>query len=263
MSRKNETQILSSVKNAMQILKSFSASGSSQGVTELSRKFGLAKSTVSRILATLEEEGFVSKNEENQKYSLGLTVLTLGGIVTNNLDIHKQGGPVLSKLVYETGETSHIAILDNLDAIYIGKEECNHPVRILTHVGRRNPSYATSSGKVLLAFSDKSIVYKVIENRLNPYTKNTITDSDLFLQTLNEIYRDGYAVSKEEYREGIVSVAAPIKNYKGKVVSAVNIVGPSQRMGRGALSSSIKKVIKAGEEISERLGYDKRFLNLH
>src|SRR4051794_39067471 len=122
---KGGPQILSSVRNALRILKSFSTFEPTKRVSELAESLGLAKSTVSRLLATLASEGFVIKDENTNAYRLGLSVLTLGGIITNDLEIHKEAAPVLYKLVNDTGETAHLAILDGLDTIYIHKEECN------------------------------------------------------------------------------------------------------------------------------------------
>ncbi|MFG6150274.1 IclR family transcriptional regulator [Halobacillus sp. B23F22_1] len=257
--KKNQPQTLSSVRNALLILKSFSTFEPTKKVSELAESLGLAKSTVSRLLSTLASEGFVIKDPKTNAYRLGLPVLTLGGIVTNNLEIHKESAPVLSKLVNDTGETAHVAIMDGLDTIYIHKEECHHPVRILTHVGRRNPSYCTSSGKVLLAFSEKHIVEEVINKGLVSYTENSITDPDQLRQELHMIREKGYAISTEELTEGTKSVAAPIRDYKGKVVSAITVVGPVQRLKNNKIPDVAKKVIEAGKEASERMGYDERY----
>ncbi|WP_067726833.1 IclR family transcriptional regulator [Oceanobacillus damuensis] len=257
--KKSEPQTLSSVKNALRILKSYSTFEPAKKVSELAESLGLAKSTVSRLMATLASEGFVIKDPKTNAYRLGISVLTLGGIVTNNLEIHKEAAPVLYKLVNDTGETAHLAIMDGLDTIYIHKEECQHPVRILTHVGRRNPSYCTSSGKVLLAFSEEHIVEDVIQNGLIPYTENTITDPKRLWEELSIIREQGYADSTEELTEGTKSVAAPIRDYTGKVVSAVNVVGPIQRMKEHKLPHIAKKVMEAGKDASARLGYDARY----
>src|SRR5690625_1188624 len=149
--KKNEPQRLSSVTNALRILKSFSTFEPSKRVTDLAESLGLAKSTVSRLLATLASEGFVFKDQKSNEYQLGLSVLTLGGILTNNLDIHKEAAPVLNKLVNNTGETAHLAIIDGIDTIYIHKEECNHPVRILYHLYRRYLSYCNSICNEIIA----------------------------------------------------------------------------------------------------------------
>ncbi|MFC3040493.1 IclR family transcriptional regulator [Virgibacillus xinjiangensis] len=257
--KKSEPTVLSSVQNALRILKSFSTFEPTKKVSELAESLGLAKSTVSRLMSTLASEGFVTKDPKTNSYRLGISVLTLGGIVTNNLEIHKEAAPVLNKLVNDTGETAHLAIMDGLDTIYIHKEECHHPVRILTHVGRRNPSYCTSSGKVLLAFSDEHIVDEVIRKGLVSYTENSITDPVELREELQTIREKKYAISTEELTEGTKSVAAPIKDHTGKVVSAITVVGPIQRMKDYKISDIAKKVIEAGIEASERLGYDERY----
>ncbi|RDW20142.1 IclR family transcriptional regulator [Oceanobacillus arenosus] len=256
---KGGPQILSSVRNALRILKSFSTFEPTKRVGELAESLGLAKSTVSRLLSTLASEGFVIKDEKTNAYRLGLSVLTLGGIITNDLEIHKEAAPVLYKLVNDTGETAHLAILDGLDTIYIHKEECNHPVRILTHLGRRNPSYCTSSGKVLLAFSEPKIVDMVVDGGLVRHMHNTITDPEVLQHELETIQKQGYAVSTEELTEGTRSVAAPIRDYTGHVVSAITVVGPIQRMTNHKIDRIAKKVMEAGNEASERLGYDERY----
>lgn len=120
--------------------------------------------------------------------------------------------------------------MDDLDTIYIHKEECNHPVRILTHIGRRNPSYCTSSGKMLFAYDEHNAVEDVISQGLEAHSENNITDPDELRDHLASIRERGYAISTEELREGIKSVAAPIRDHTGKVVSAITVVGPLQRM---------------------------------
>ncbi|MFD1609424.1 IclR family transcriptional regulator [Oceanobacillus luteolus] len=261
MSKTNKNpQILSSVSNALRILKSFSTFKPTLKVSELSESLGLAKSTISRLLSTLTHEGFVVKDKKTGAYRLGISVLTLGGIVTNELEIHNEASPVMHKLVSETGETAHLAVLDGLSTIYIHKEECNHPVRILTHLGRKNPAYCTSSGKVLLAYDEKKLVEEIIRQGLKKYTANSISEPEKLLEELRVIRERGYAISTEELTEGTRSVAAPIKDYTGKVVASINVVGPIQRMKDYKIPEIARKVMRAGEEASERMGYDKRFL---
>lgn len=255
---KRDPSILSSVQNALQILKSFSVYKPTLRVSELAESLGLAKSTVSRIMKTLASEGFVVKDSETNGYRLGLTVLTLGGLVSNEFEIDQETVPVLNEIVDKTKETAHLAILDGFDTIYIQKKECNHPVRILTHIGRRNPAYCTSTGKVLLAFHEENLVEEIITRGLAPYTKNTITDPNLLRFEIKKVKAQGYAVSTEELTEGTRSIAAPIRDHTGKVVSAFNIVGPIQRMHEHKIPNFARILILAANEASERLGYKAR-----
>ena len=133
---------LSSVKNALRILNSFTMDEPEKKVSDISSSLGLNKSTVSRTMATLASEGFVFKDPETKKYRLGFSILTLSGIINSNMDIVRESQPILNKLVETLGETAHISIFDHLEVVYLQKVECNHPVRFLTHVGKRNPPYA-------------------------------------------------------------------------------------------------------------------------
>ena len=123
------------------------------------------------------------------------------------MDIYKESQPVLNQLVENIGETAHISILDQLEVIYLQKVECNHPVRFLTHVGKRNPAYCTSSGKVIIAYSSDDVVKAIITNGLEKYTKNTITDPDELRAHLKEIREMGYAYSVEEFSEGVITIS--------------------------------------------------------
>ena len=224
-------------------------------IGDLSTSLGLNKSTVSRTMATLASEGFVYKDPESKKYRLGLSILSLSGIVNSNMDIYRESQPILNKLVETIGETAHISVLDNFEVIYLQKVDCNHPVRFLTHVGRRNPPYCTSSGKVLLAYSNEEVVETIISKGLKKFTKNTITDPDKLRVHLSKIRDTGYATSFDEFFEGVTTIAAPIFDYQGKVIAALSVVGPKQRIQTQKVPGYAKKVISSAMEISNRMGY--------
>lgn len=251
----NDANLLSSVKNALQILRSFTMEEPEKKISDLSSTLGLNKSTVSRTMATLASEGFVYKDPDTKKYRLGLTILALSGIVNSTMNVYRESEPILHKLVEDIGETAHISVLDHLDTVYIQKVECHHPVRFLTHIGKRNPAYCTSSGKVLLAYAEDKIVDKAIENGLQPFTSHTITDPETLRSSLKLIKEEGFAYSNEEFLEGVNSIAAPIYDYTGKVIAALTVVGPKQRILSTNIRPIAKKVINASMEISDRMGY--------
>ncbi|KIL35746.1 IclR family transcriptional regulator [Cohnella kolymensis] len=255
---KSEKRLLSSLQNALQILRSYTLDNPLQGITDISNNLGLGKSTVHRLVTTLAEEGFLIKDKETQKYRLGYSVLALSGVVTSNLDIYNESLPVVRNLVNKVDETAHIGVLDDGHIIYLLKVECNHLVRFLTHVGRRNPLHCTSSGKVMLAHQTPEYINDYIENGLKGYTKSTITNPRLLNKTLEEIREKGYATSYEELLEGVHSVAAPIRDYTGKVISSITTVGPKQRITLSKIPFFAKNVMEAANEISMKMGYMKR-----
>lgn len=254
---KSEGNYLMSVKNALRILKSFTMDEPEKRISDLAKSLKLSKSTISRTMSTLASEGFVVKDPETQKYRLGLSILSLSGIVNSHMDIHRESMPVLNKLVNNCGETAHISVLDNYEVIYLQKVECNHPVRFLTHTGKRNPAYCTSSGKILLAFSDKEVIETVIANGLERFTKHTITEPETLRAHIAQVKENGHSFSFEEFSEGVISIGTPIFDYTGKVVAALSVVGPKQRIHDEKIKSILYQTLLASAEISERLGYRK------
>lgn len=257
MSTEKNDYLLSSVKNALRLLNSFSMEEPEKKVTDLAVTLGLGKSTISRLLATLASEGFVIKNPENGKYRLGLSILNLNTIVTSNLEVTRESLPILQSLVDDIGETAHIVARDEHDVIYLSRVECKHPVQFLAHIGRRNPLHATSSGKVILANQPEEFISEYIQSGMKPYTPQTITNPDDLLETLAKVKQDGCAVSMEEILDGVASIATPIYDYTGQVCYALSVIGPVHRFNPNT-TSIIEKVKRAAATISGNLGYRAR-----
>lgn len=246
---------LSSVKNALRILNSFSADEPEKKISDLAQTLGLAKSTVSRLMTTLASEGFVMKNPITNRYRLGMSILNLSGILTSTLDIHREAMPILHNLVKAVDETCHLVILDGVEVVYLLKEECSHPIRISSHVGGRNPAHCTSSGKAILAFQKEDVIQKVVDHGLHRYTPYTVTDPRLFRESLKEVREKGYSISVEEFIDGVSTVGAPIRDYTGQVVASITITGPTQRINRNNIHALAKKAVEVGKEISRKLGH--------
>ncbi|MDQ0190285.1 DNA-binding IclR family transcriptional regulator [Alicyclobacillus cycloheptanicus] len=208
-----------------------------------------------RVLTTLEEEGYVRKDEMTHRYRLGLSVLSLGGILMSNLEIYREGQHLLEAFANRFDEAVHLAVLEGRHTVYVSKIESTHPVKILTHLGRKNPLHCTSSGKVILAYQSEEMIEEVIRLGLARCTRTTITEPETFLNHLQQIRERGYAVSEGELREGISSVAVPVRDYTRHVIGAVTVVGPTQRFTPQKIQVFAKQLIHVGREISTRLGY--------
>ena len=232
------------------------------GVTDLAERLGIANSTVHRLLTTLMSEGFITKDRQTNLYRLGASILALGNIVQSKLRLNEVAQPVLETLVQQSKETAHVGILKRHDVIYLNKIECSHPVRLLSHAGKRNPVHCTSSGQVLLAFQSPQKIEAFLQHRREPYTRKTITDRKAFRNLLNRIKKQGYSLSIEELHEGVSSIAAPIRNMNGHVVASVTIAGPVQRINNHTIPNLIKLVMHAGDEITERLQLIEKELHL-
>lgn len=247
--------ILQSVQRGLQILKLFTATEPVWGITDIATTLKLSKSTVSRITHDLVEEGYLEKNRN--KYRLGFPLLCLSGVITSHLEIHRESRDTLKTLVHKLRETAHIAILEELEITYLHKVECPNPVKLFTNIGKKNPPTCTGSGKILLAYQPETAIQALIDAGLPKMGPKSITDPQKLKLELKNVRKNGYSVCIDEMQEGIISIGAAIRDYTNEVVAAVSIVGPKQRgIGNDALPY-INEVIKAAEEISEKLGYIK------
>jgi IclR family transcriptional regulator, KDG regulon repressor len=250
-----QEKMLSSVKNAIRILRAFKMEKPQKGVRELANELGLGKSSVQRILTTLASEGLVQKNKETNKYELGLSVVELSSIVLGHIDLHTESHPILTDLANKCGETAHLAILDGNQVVYLDKVESKTSNKVASHLGLHNYAHCTSSGKLLLAHSGNYLVDLVIQNGLAAITPKTIIDPDRFRQELKTILKNGYSASIDEYTIGRTSVSAPVRDHTGKVIAAINLVGPSSRISKQRIQYFASELIRSGQLISERLGY--------
>jgi IclR family KDG regulon transcriptional repressor len=254
-SSKPSSNVLQSVQSGLRILRLFSMEKPVWGVTEISNSLQLNKSTVSRLIGDLVAEGYLEKTRT--KYRLGLSLLCLSGVITSHLEIHREAIDTLKALVNKLEETAHISILEDSDITYLHKVECKHPVRLLSHIGKKNPATCTGAGKVILAFQSEKILREVIAAGLPQMGPKSITDPIELHKDLLKVRDQGYSVSIDEMHEGVLSIGAPVRDYTGEVVAAVSVVGPKQRVSDDKLPQFVEEIIKAGEEISIKLGYIK------
>ena len=245
---------LESVANAARLLKEFSRTDRELGVSELSRRLGLATSTVHRLLATLTDERLLERTPAG--YRLGIALFDLGASLAPHLDLHEAAMPVMATLRASTGETVQLAVLDGLESVYIDRLESPHTVRIFSRVGTRLPATATSTGKVLLAALPRA----ELDERLRDWvprrvTPHTIVDPGTLRSRLAECATRGWAENREESRVGVVSVGAPVHDAHGAVVAALSVAAPTDRAGPAALRRIRTSVIESAASVSRRIGW--------
>jgi len=254
--KKRSDYYIHSIKRAIQILNSFTLQKKELGITELSKKLNLHKSTVHRILVTLEDESLVVRNQISQKYRLGIKLFELGHIVKEQIEIKDYALPIMKDLAQKTEESIDLNILSNGKRVSIEKIESSHDVRRIIQLGKSLPLYCGGSGKALLAFLPDEEIEKILQKeKLVPFGPNTITDATKLKKHLKEIQKNGYAISVEERILGSASVAAPILDYEGKVVASLSISGPTTRFTKKKVPIFISLVKEAAQKISVYLGY--------
>lgn len=251
----DDKKILSSVTNPMSILRLFTLEQSELSLTSIVRQTGIPKSSAHRLTATLEKEGFLSKNPRTGHYRLGLAILTLGGVIYSHRDLYKEGLPIVTKLSKTLNETAHICLMEDEHVVYLFRIESQNPDRLLTQIGRKNPLYCTSEGLCILAYQHEKTINQVLEKELFAYTPFTTTDKQKLKELLSTIRNKGYCVLSHSYYEYYTGIAAPIRDHTGAVVSSLSVVGRSERITPERAEQFARVVCKAAAELSEHLGY--------
>lgn len=195
-------------------------------MSEIAEHVGLHKSTVHRMLATLEEKGFIERDRSTDRYHLGLRVWELSANLSGSDDQAVIWLPEMVRLRDQLGETVSIYVRDGSERIRIQAVQSNQPVRRVAPVGVRLPLYAGASSKVLIAYSEESVLQSIVES---PDWPDSI-DIELYKQTLLEVTSQGYATSFEEREEGAAALSAPIFDRSGSLSAALSISGPSSRL---------------------------------
>jgi DNA-binding IclR family transcriptional regulator len=248
-------QVLSSVATAVRLLKSFSEGEAEIGVTSLAKRLGVAKSTVHRLATTLVAEGMLEQNRDNEKYRLGVALFGLGALVRQRMNVSTEGRPYIFDLRDATNETVHLAILDRAEVMYVYDLESNQAIRMRANLGERKQALCTAEGRAIIAFLSEREREALLRQPIYPRTPKTKTDHDSLRAALEEVVRLGYAREDEQSEIGMRSIAAPIRDDSGRVVAAVGMAGPAQRLSDDVLASYAPLVINTANTISARLGF--------
>jgi DNA-binding IclR family transcriptional regulator len=234
------------------LLEAIARSNAPCGVTELSKKLDLTKSNTFRLLQTLVAAKYVQHDAETGLYGASPRLFELGMLVGNRFDVRVVARPLLGSLVGATGESASIGILEGHDVLFLDRVDSPNPVRAILRNGERLPAYASSCGKVLLAWSSDEIV-NALSGRLSRFTAHTVTSTRALKRDLSLIREQGYAVVRGEWHLEISSVAAPIFYRDGKIVSAMMVSGPTARFTCDKTPRLIEAVCRSARQVSEHL----------
>ncbi|USB33832.1 IclR family transcriptional regulator [Paenibacillus sp. YPG26] len=232
------------VERALDILMCFTKS-EDLGLTEISSQIGLHKSTVHRLMATLEDKGFVIRDAATEKYRLGLRIWELSAHLSHSDNPAVLLLPQLEQLRDRLGETVSLYLLDGIERLRIQAVQSNQAIRRVAPVGVRLPLYVGASSKVLVAFADPGTQQAVLNSPDWPAS----VDKEDYIRQLEEIRSKGYATSYEEREPGAGAVSAPIFNHAGQAVAALSVSGPVSRLSPQTLVEFGPVLIEAAREM--------------
>jgi len=243
------------VERALEILLCFTRQESTRSLTQIAESVHMSKTTVHRLLATLEHKRFITRDKVTGLYRLGFRFLEMASIIMQDAELQRWVEPYLRRLAEACGETADISILDGSHVIYLEVIESPQRIKIAAAVGQRLPAFCTASGKALLAYLPQEQVRKILEGNLKKYTERTPVSLPDILENLSVTAERGYATSEQEYEPDINAVAAAIFDPERNPVASIAVVGPSFRLARDRFPALGEAVQKTAAEISSEVGF--------
>lgn len=247
------------LERGLKILTEFSPREPVLGAPELSKRLKIPRTTVFRLLQTLESLGFLERADKDRNYRLGVAVLRLGFEYLSSLELTDLGLPIIEALRNDTGLTSHIVIRDGRDVVFVAKAQSHAPIfsSVKVNVGTRLPAYATTHGQVLMSDMTLDELKKLYpEPELERFTKQTPATVEELYERVCDDARRGYAISESSFERGISVVSAPVRNDTGRIVAVITTTIPRPEIDASLLDSGlIDKVRRAADELSQRLNY--------
>ena len=264
MGRAKSDYMIQSVANALRILEEFQ-DVDLLGVTELSRKLDLHKNSVFRLLATLEQKGYVEQCPRSELYRLGSSCLELGRAFLGPENLTVLVRPVLEALAIEFQETIHLAVLNDFEVVHLDGEQPGRMLMSGLRTGQRLPAYCTASGKLLLGMAADSPsreafgVWLQQPEHLLKRAPNTLVDSDKLLEQVYAAGTQGYALDLEECEEGLHCLSVPVMDAAGLPIAAISVSGPSFRLSEEHMLEDLLPVLQQqAETLSQQLGFHPR-----
>ncbi len=246
---------MKTVRDAVGVLQCFSASEPLLGVNEIAKRTGMHKSSVSRMMATLEDIRILERDPVSRRFRLGDGLYALAAPLFSRRSKAEIVRPFLEKLAATVGETASFNIWNGKEATVVDSAAGTNAIGHFAPIGMRNPAHCTSSGKVLLAFSPESDADAVLGRGLHRYTANTITDPQRLRAALVDIRKTGVAINRGEFRDDVGAVAVVVKDNGDRVAGALSISVPMYRFDAERQTELSALVVGHARLLSAALGH--------
>ena len=251
-----ERYLVPALQRGLQLLAQFSRNERELTGAELSRRLGLPRASVFRILQTLEQMGFVERVGEGVHYKLGMAVLRLGFEFLASMELTELGRPVIDDLSAATGLSAHLVVRDGREVVFVAKSAGRSFIFNSIQVGARLPAHATVLGRVLLAGLSRdelAALYRGAE--LPAFTNQTPTSLAALKEQIDEDARRGYGVSQGGFESAISTIAAPVFDSHHRVSAAVNVTVPAQQVDPQQLDELVAQVRQAALRLSQHISH--------
>jgi IclR family KDG regulon transcriptional repressor len=218
-------------------------------LTEISQRVGLNKSTVYRLLGSLESKGFLTRNPDTEKYHLGFRVWQLSANLPQGDDPATILLPEMIRLRDQVGETISLYVRNENERIRVQAVESTETIRRVAPIGAHLPLSVGASSKVLVAYAPQDVQKRILADPSWP----SFIDKQAYMEQLEEIRKNGYATSSEEREKGAAAVAVPLFNRRGDLVAALSVSGPANRLTFDKMKENLPYVMVAAKRMGSML----------
>ena len=226
-----KTRTVPALYNALSILELLTDSRTGLTLPELVQQSNLPKSSVHYLLVTLERCGYVLRSEHTGRYMLGVKLFSMANSALGSLSLRQRTAPYLSGLRMRTGLTVHLAILEQNEAVLIGKQETSRGAHLASWVGKRMDLHCTAIGKAILAFLPEAEIDAMIRKHgLARHNDNTVSTSRRLREELDRVVKNGYALDNEEDELGVRCLGVPIFGPSNRPIAAISIAGATSEI---------------------------------
>jgi len=244
------------LERGLRLLCEFSREHRSLSAPELARRFDLPRSTVFRLLTTLENMGFLERAEGGRDYRLGLAVLRLGFEYLASLELTQLGMPLLQRLCDELRTPCNLVVRDGRSIVYVAKVAPPTPFASSVTVGTRLPAHATVLGRILL--EDLTLVQLRAlypEDRLEAFSPRTPVTVDQLFDMVQADRQRGYVLGEGFFESNISTIAAPVRDHSGHIVAALGATITSDHIDQSRMDEMVQRVRQTADEIAGLLNY--------
>lgn len=247
------SESIRAVDRALDILLCFSRKTPELTMTQIADRVGMNKSTVHRLLATLEKKRFVDRDPLTGIYRPGIRLLQVAYLSLEHNDLRRVAAPLLHTLSNQSLETVDLAVIDETEVVYLDVVESPQRVKLAAAIGQRLPAYCTASGKAILAYLPEENVKRILNGGMPAYTVRTLVTPGALFENLHLIHEQKVAFSEQEYEEGINAIGAPILDQNNYPIASVAVAGPAYRLTRERMIEICPLVLSTANSIAEQL----------
>jgi DNA-binding IclR family transcriptional regulator len=253
MVRDKSSYAVQSVEKALDILDALTEDVHDASLPTLAKNLGISRNKAFRLLVTLENRGLVEREEWSGNYRLGLSTVELAQRFLRGASLVRHAHPVMAEIARKLDEAVYMTVLRGDEVLFIDMVDCDQQVKAASLIGKRAPFFTNAAGKLIKALESRDILEKLSKRRRDKGEMPDLVSLERELKTIRE---KGVAVDHGGLGEGVISVAVAVRDYAGKVVGALTLLGPSFRMMTARLEDEIiPSLVEGAEMLSMKFGY--------